>query len=74
MLNKLLKALGFADTEEAVEFVITGLAILPPMFMMSGFIIEGAIVLLVLILLLAAIGVCAPPPDIHADKDHHHDH
>lgn len=72
MLIKLLNKLGFADADEAVEFVIAGLAVLPALLMLGGFVAAGAIALLVMILLLAGIGISVEPLEAHSERDKHH--
>lgn len=69
MLIQLLNKLGFADADEAVEFVITGLATLPALLMVGGFIAAGAIALLVMILLLAGLGICIEPVEARSERD-----
>ena len=74
MLIKLLNKLGFADADEAVEFVITGLATLPALLMLGGFVAAGAIALLVMILLLAGLGISIDPVEVRSERDKHHPH
>lgn len=68
MLRKLLKQLGYSGIEDAVEFLMCGLAILPALLMLSGFMLAGAASLTVLLVLLAAVGMHAPPPEAPPEK------
>ncbi|GEM_PF-6770046 len=73
-MRELLKKLGYSDAEDAIDFVMAGIGILPGLLMLSGFVLAGAATLFVLILLLATIGLFipappAPPIDDPAKKD-----
>ena len=73
-MRELLKKIGYANAEDAIDFVMAGLAILPGLLMLSGFVVAGAAALFILIMLLAIIGLSipvppAPPIDKSAQKD-----
>jgi len=63
-MRELFKKLGYHNADDAIEFVMAGLGILPGLLMLSGFMLAGAAAIFALILLLAVIGlhVPAPPP------------
>jgi len=63
MLRNMLKALGYRGIDDAVDFLMCGLATLPGLLMLTGFMVSGALSLFVLIMLLAAVGMHAPPPE-----------
>lgn len=71
-MRELLKKFGYCTADDAIEFVMAGLGILPGLLMLSGFMMAGAATLFVLLLLLAFIGlhVPAPPPKDEAGKKH----
>ena len=70
MLRNMLKALGYRGIDDAVDFLMCGLATLPGLLMLCGFMLSGALSLFVLIMLLAMVGMHAPPIDPPAkDKD-----
>lgn len=62
MIRHLLKRLGYNSLDDAIEFIMAGICIVPPLLMFAGFLFAGAISLLTLILLLAAVGIHTPPP------------
>lgn len=62
MIRHLLKRLGYESLDDAIEFIMAGICIVPPLLMFAGFIFAGAVALIVLILLLAAVGIHTPPP------------
>lgn len=68
MLRKLLNSIGYRGIDDAVEFVMCGLGILPPLLMLSGFMLAGASALTILLVLLAAVGMHAPPPEPPAEQ------
>lgn len=61
-MREFLNKLGYHGVEDAIEFVMTGLAILPGLLMLNGNVVAGAAALLFLILLLAVIGISIPAP------------
>jgi len=69
-MRELLKKFGYHNADDAIEFVMAGLGILPGLLMLSGFMLAGAAAIFALILLLALIGlhVPAPPPSDEASK------
>ncbi len=75
MLRHLLNRIGYQNADDAIEFIMTGLAIVPLLLMLTGFVLAGAIVFIVLIVLLAMVGMHTPPPPARpADKsDKKHD-
>ena len=72
MIRRLLKRLGYENADDAIEFIMAGIGIVPPLLMLTGFIFAGASALMFLILLLAAVGMHTPPPpapgEEHLDK------
>ena len=62
MLAKLLNRLGYNGIDDAVEFLVCGVATLPPLLMLGGFMLEGATTLFVLLMLVVGVGAYAPPP------------
>lgn len=68
MLRKMLKAVGYRGIDDAVDFLMCGLATLPGLLMLSGFMLSGALSLFVLIMLLAMVGMHAPPPEPPAQE------
>ena len=73
-MRELLKKIGYSSAEDAIDFVMAGLGILPGLLMLSGFPLAGAAALFILIMLLAGIGLSipappAPPIDDPAKKD-----
>jgi len=69
MLRHLLKRIGYQNADDAIEFIMTGLAIVPLLLMLTGFVLAGAITFIVLIVLLAMVGMHTPPPPARpADK------
>lgn len=61
-MREFLKKIGYHNADDAIEFVMAGIGILPGLLMLSGFMLAGATTLFVLILLLASIGFYAPAP------------
>ena len=68
-MRQLLSALGYRTIDDAIEFVMAGLALLPPFLFLTGNVVAGALSLIVLIILLAAIGMRAPPPPVPPEHD-----
>jgi len=68
MLVQLFKRLGYHGIDDAVEFLMCGVAVLPPLLMLTGFMVAGAMVLFVLIILVAVVGAHAPPPPAADEK------
>ena len=62
MLRERLKQFGYQSAEDAIEFILAGICIIPPLLMLSGFVFPGAVALLFLIILLAAVGIFTPAP------------
>ena len=61
-MRRVLGSLGYRDMDDAIEFVMAGLALLPALMFITGNVLAGAVSLVVLILLLAALGRRPPPP------------
>jgi len=55
-MHRVLGWLGYRDMDDAIEFVMAGLALLPALMFITGNVLAGAVSLVVLILLLAALG------------------
>ena len=68
-MRHLLKALGYRTIDDAIEFVMAGLAILPALLFLTGNVVAGAVTLMVLIIVLAALGAHAPPPPAPPEHD-----
>jgi hypothetical protein len=62
MLRQCLKQFGYQNAEDAIEFILAGICIVPPLLMLSGFVFAGAAALMFLIILLAAVGIFTPAP------------
>lgn len=69
MVRKLLNDLGYHGIEDAIEFLMCGLATLPGLLMLNEFMLAGAASLTVLLVLLAAVGMHAPPPEAPSEKN-----
>lgn len=67
MLRKLLNGIGYRGIDDAVDFLMCGLGTLPPLLMLSGFMVAGAVSLITMLILVAAVGMHAPPPAPPAD-------
>lgn len=67
MLRKLLNGIGYRSIDDAMDFLMCGLGILPPLLMLSGFMVAGAVALITMLILVAAVGMHAPPPAPPAD-------
>lgn len=67
MLRKLLNGIGYRSIDDAVDFLMCGLGTLPPLLMLSGFMVAGAVSLVTMLILVAAVGMQAPPPAPPAD-------
>ena len=68
-MRQLLSALGYRSVDDAIEFVMAGLALLPALLFLSGNVVAGGASLMILIILLALIGMHAPPPPIPPEHD-----
>ena len=68
-MRHLISVLGYRTIDDAIEFVMAGLAILPALLFLSGNVVTGALALMVLIILLAALGAHSPPPPIPPERD-----
>ena len=68
-MRRMLNSLGYRSIDDAIEFVMAGLALLPPLMFITGNMLAGAVSLIVLILLLAALGMRTPPPPAPRDGD-----
>ena len=68
MLRERLKQFSYQSAEDAIEFILAGICIIPPLLMLSGFVFPGGVALLFLIILLAAVGIFTPPPPPPADN------
>lgn len=69
MILRLLKRLGYENADDAIEFVMAGIGIVPPLLMLSGFVFAGAATLMFLILLLAAVGMHTQPPPAPSEEN-----
>ncbi len=68
MLRKLLNSFGYRGIDDAVDFLMCGLGVLPPLLMLCGFMLTGAVSLMVMLILVAAVGMHAPPPEPRAEE------
>jgi hypothetical protein len=68
-MRRVLSALGYRNIDDAMEFVMAGLALLPALMFITGNVFAGAASLFVLIVLLAALGMRTPPPPAPHDDD-----
>lgn len=68
MLRQRLKQIGYRNAEDAIEFILTGICIVPPLLMLSGLVFAGAVALFFLIILLAAVGIFTPAPPAPSDN------
>lgn len=74
MLAKFLHCLGFDSPDEAIEFLVSGIATLPALLMLSGFMLTGALTLLaLLILLMLFASLELPTVQAEARSDTGHD-
>lgn len=62
MLRDLFKQLGYNGIDDAVEFLMCGLAVVPALLMLCGFMLGGALTMVGLLVLTMAVGVHATPP------------
>ena len=69
MMRQLLSAIGYRNIDDAIEFVMAGLALLPPLLFLTGNVVAGSVSLIVLIILLALLGMHAPPPPVPPEHD-----
>src|SRR6185369_15954386 len=46
MLRKLLNGIGYRSIDDAIDFLMCGLGTLPPLLMLSGFMVAGAVSLI----------------------------
>jgi hypothetical protein len=68
-MRRVLSALGYRNIDDAMEFVMAGLALLPALMFITGNVLAGAASLVALIVLLAALGMRTPPPPAPRDGD-----
>lgn len=62
-MRHLLELLGYRRPEDVIELIVTGMAILPPLLMLSGHYVAGGLALWSLLCLLAVAGSLVPPPE-----------
>ena len=68
-MRRMLSSLGYRNMDDAIEFVMAGLALLPALMFITGNVFAGAVSLVVLILLLASLGMRTPPPPAPREGD-----
>lgn len=68
-MRRMLSSLGYRSIDDAIEFVMAGLALLPPLMFITGNVFAGAVSLIVLIIVLAALGTRTPPPPAPREDD-----
>lgn len=61
-MRQFLEIIGYRNADDAIDFLMAGIAILPGLLMLSGYVAAGAMVFFILIVLLASIGLNIPPP------------
>ncbi|PKO88894.1 MAG: hypothetical protein CVU16_13035 [Betaproteobacteria bacterium HGW-Betaproteobacteria-10] len=66
-MRQLLKKIGYRTADDAIDFLMAGMAILPGLLMLSGLMLAGAAALLILICLIVGIGLRVPPPPPNDD-------
>lgn len=71
-MKEFLQCLGYRTADDAVEFLMAGLATLPALLMITGHVVIGALVLCALIVALAAVGRLAEPPKPGKPKNRPH--
>lgn len=75
MFSKQLKKLGYCGIDDAVEFLMCGIAVLPTLLMLAGFMLEGAATLGFLLMLTIVVGSHAAPfPPAEDEKSKRTDH
>lgn len=62
MLKEFLKKMGYSSIDDAVELLITGLAVLPALLMLCGFVVEGAMAMVLMLTAVMTVAMHAPPP------------
>lgn len=67
-MRELLKMLGYQTPEDVVELIVTGIAVLPALLMLTGHIAAGGLVLWIMLSLLAVVGSHLEPPPQSEDK------
>ena len=68
-MRRVLSSLGYRNLDDAMEFVMAGLALLPALMFITGNVFAGAASQVVLIVLLAALGMRTPPPPAPREGD-----
>jgi hypothetical protein len=68
-MRRMLSSFGYRNMDDAIEFVMAGLALLPALMFITGHVFAGAVSLVVLIMLLASLGMRTPPPPASRDGD-----
>ena len=71
-MKEFLHQLGYRTVDDAIEFLMAGLATLPVLLMLTGHVVLGAFVLCALIVALALVGRFAPPDKPGKPKDRLH--
>ncbi len=68
-MRRVLSSLGYRNMDDAIEFVMAGLALLPALMFITGNVFAGAASLVVLVVLLASLGMRTPPPPAPRDGE-----
>jgi hypothetical protein len=68
-MRRVLSSLGYRNMDDAIEFVMAGLALLPALMFITDHVLAGAVSLVVLILVLASLGMHTPPPPAPREGD-----
>ena len=71
-MKEFLHHLGYRTIDDAIEFLMAGLATLPVLLMLTGRVVLGACVLCALIVALALVGRFASPEKPGKPKDRLH--
>ena len=66
-MRRVLSSLGYRNMDDAIEFVMAGLALLPALMFITGNVFAGAASLVALIVLLASLGMRTPSPPAPRD-------
>lgn len=68
MIRKLLGRIGYSNGDDAIEFIMAGICIVPPLLFLSDQVFAGAATLMFLLILLASVGLVTPAPPAPEEK------
>ncbi len=69
MIRKHLERIGYKNGDDAIEFILAGVCIVPPLLFLAGQIFAGASALTFLLILLGSVGLVTPAPPAPKDND-----